>query len=206
MKTQILRILRETFMPEAEVDPHTTDRVNDRIAKMSDDDLPKEVKERIFDTLRTIEDTDFPSKKSFVVFLGQFTPNPKSSYFEVFRDKPYYNIEGSIGNQFWAIIRANKIDTFMLAMDFQTSDSEANASRLNVDYSIKNINKFVERLNKTKTRREQIPMVTINGVKWVVDISNETIHKKNKPAVKHKIVDMLDSVDDATQEEIMNFF
>ena len=127
-------------------------------------------------------------------------------YYKEFRGSRYYEIEGSIGNQFWVIIRNNTISTFMLATDHQTRNPQKNAERLNVDKSIGNIDKFIADLNQSRTKRPEIPMVSINGVKWVVDVNNEVIYKKNKPAVKHKIIDMIDSVDDATQEKIMNFF
>jgi hypothetical protein len=206
MKIDIVKILRETFMPEAEVDPHTNDRIRDRIIKMSDEDLPKEVKERILMVFDKIEAVDFPKKKTYVIQLGQFPVNPNSKYYKEFRGSKYYEIEGSIGNQFWVIVRNNVISTFMLATDVQTRNPEKNASRLNVDHSIGNIDKFIANQNKSKVQKEKIPMVSINGVKWVVDADNEVIYKKNKPAVKHKIIDMIDSVDDATQEAIMNFF
>lgn len=206
MKINILKILRETFMPEAEVDPHTNDRIRDRIMKMSDEDLPKEIKEKILTTFDKIESVDFPKKRTYVVQLGQFPINPNSQYYKEFRGSKYYEIEGSIGNQFWVIIRNNVISTFMLATDHQTRNPEKNADRLNVDFSIGNIDKFIENLNKSRQQKERVPMVSINGVKWVVDVNNETIYKKNKPAVKHRIIDMIDSVDDATQEKIMNFF
>ena len=60
-------------------------------------------------------------------------------------------------------------------------------------------------MNKTKSKRPEIPIVTINSVKWVVDAHNELMWKKNKPAVKHKIDDIFNSVDDATKEAIYKF-
>lgn len=207
MKWFIRKILRESLLPEADVDAHTLDRVGDRISKMSDEDLPNTIKGSIFSTLKKIENIDFPKNKSYVIFLGEFKANPKSQYFELFRGNPYYKIEGSIGNQFWVIVRDNKIDTFMLAMDYQTKNPEYNAKRLNVDLSIKNIDKFAEQLAKTRTHNvKDEPIIIINGVKWMVDIKDETIYKKNNPAVKHKIEDMLDSVDIATQEKVLSFF
>lgn len=205
MKSRILQLLKEKFVLEADVDQHTYDRVNDRINKMNDVDLSKETKEKIFDTLSKIRDTDFPKTKSYVIFLGQFNPNPKSEYFEIFKNKPYYRIENSVGNQFWVIIRNNKVDTFMLAMDYQTNNPEANANRLNVDYSIRNIDKFIEALEKAKLGKKDEPVVIINGVRWIVDGDNEVIYKKNKSNVKHNIMDIMNNVDQETQEKIMSF-
>ena len=206
MKINILKILRERFIPEAEVDPHTTERIRDRILKMSDEDLPKEIKEQILVTFDKIEAFDFPNKKNYVIFLGHFPINPNSRYYKEFQGGQYYEIEGSIGNQFWVIVRNNTISTFMLATSHQTRNPEKNAERLNVDYSISNIDNFISNQNKSKIKKERVPTVLINGVKWVVDVDNEVVYKKNKQTVKHKIIDVLDTVDDKTQEEIMNFF
>ncbi len=207
MKWFIKKILRESLLPEADVDTHTYDRIGDRIAKISDADLSSEAKGTIFRNLKKIETIDFPKNKSYVVFLGEFTPNPESKYFEVYKGNPYYKLEGSIGNQFWAIVRKNKIDTFMLAMEYQTKNPMYNAERLNVDYSIKNIDKFAEQQPKQKNPEvETEPIILINGVKWIVNIKDETIHKKNNPAVKHKIEDILDNIDTATQEKVLAYF
>jgi len=206
MKLNILKILREKFMSEAEVDPHTNDRIRDRIISMSDEDLPKEIKEQILTTFDKVESIDFPKKRDYVVFLGQFPINVNSKYYREFQGGKYYEIEGSIGNQFWVIVRKNSINTFMLATSHQTKNPTKNADRLNVDFSINDIDKFSANLDKSRIKKERVPMVQINGVKWIVDVENETIYKKNKQTVKHRIVDMIDSVDEKTQEEIMNFF
>ena len=193
-------------MPEAEVDPHTIERIRDRITSMSKQDLPDGVKENILMVFDKVEALDFPKNRNYIVFLGDIPINTNSRYYHEFRGGGYYKIAGSIGNQFWVVVRNNKITTFMLATDFQTQNAEKNAKRVNVDYSIRDIDEFKQSLGNRNVKRERIPTVNINGVKWVVDTDNETIHKKNKPVIKHKIVDMIDTVDKATQDAIMNFF
>lgn len=202
----IIKLLRETFIPEAEVEEHATDRIKGRMLSMSNDDLPKDIKEQILTNFSKVEGIDFPKKKSYVIFLGQIPINKNSEYYVEFRGKDYYQIGKSIGNQFWVIIRNNTIGTFMLATDQQTRNPERNADRLNVDMSIKNLDRFIHQLNQSRREREKQPIVSINGVKWIVDTNNEIIFKKNKPSIKHKVIDMIDSVDSTTQEKIMDFF
>jgi len=213
MKTQILKILRETFIPEAEVDKHTVDRVSDRVLSIPDGDLPKEKKEKIIDKIYEISKHDFDINESYIIFLGDFTPNPKSNLYGEYKGIPFYDVGGSQGNQFWVIIRNNSIDTLMLRMSNQTYNNVSNARDVRVDYAIKDFNKYIKQIEKSKIkkkqtniRREKQPIVPINGVKWVVDINREIIYKKNKPSVNHRVIDMIDSVDEKTQEDIMSFF
>lgn len=81
-----------------------------------------------------------------------------------------------------------------------------NSDKLDVHYSFKAPEQAVKTLGpQIQKKREEKPIVNINGVKWVVNPKDETIFKKNKPAVAHKIEDILDQVDEPTQEKILNF-
>lgn len=214
----IKKLLRE-HLSEAEFDKggHSVERIKQRIASIPDSDLSFNVKEVIFHNLDKIQNTDFSTKKTFTVMLGKFTPDPKSKlyvtdeqgkgYYRIWTDEPNSEIKDSTGDEFWMIIRNNIIHTVFLRKSWQTNNASLNAEKLRVDYAFKNIDQAINQLGKKQTDKLESsePIVVINGVKWVVNAKDETIFKKNKPTEIHSISDVLDQVDEPTQEKILSF-
>lgn len=116
MMDLIRRLLRER-LEEAEFDTagHTIERIKQRINSISDEDLPAEIKERVFYNLDIIKNTDFSPKKDFAVMLGAFRPDPESQlyvtddqgrgYYRIHTTEPNDVMKDSTGNEFWMIIR-----------------------------------------------------------------------------------------------------
>lgn len=224
MKSFIRKLVKEALnVREAEFDKagHTVQRIKQRIQSISDEDLPFEVKERVFYNLDKIANADFSNKKDFTVMLGAFRPNPNSELYMTDEEgNGYYSIIGhegglikdSTGNQFWMIVRGNIIKTFFLRKDWQTKNPNYNADKLQVDYSFKNIDQAINTLGKGVNKQQPQPktdkvkpIVNINGTKWVVNPKDETLFMKNKPAKVHKIEDVLDELPEKTQEDILAF-
>ena len=214
----IRKLLRE-HLAEAEFDKagHSIERIKQRIASIPDSDLSFNVKEVIFYNLDKINRTDFSTKKSFTVMLGKFNPDPTSNlyvtdekgrgYYRIWTDEPNAEIKDSTGDEFWMIIRNNIIHTVFLRKSWQTAKADLNAEKLKVDYAFKNVDQAIQVLGKKDNNKfdKVEPIVVINGVKWVVNAKDETIYKKNKPTEKHSISDILDQVDEPTQEKILSF-
>jgi hypothetical protein len=217
MVTLIKKLLRE-HLAEAEFDKsgHSVERIKQRIASIPDSDLSFNVKEVIFYNLDKIQNTDFSTKKTFTIMLGKFKPDPNSNlyvtdekgrgYYRIWTDEVNSEIKDSTGDEFWMIIRNNIIQTVFLRKSWQTQNADLNSEKLRVDYTFKNVDQAISQLGKKLGKEESIePIVIINGVKWVVDSKNETMYKKNKPTEIHNISDVLDQVDEPTQEKILSF-
>jgi len=221
MKALIRKLLREG-LKEAEFDKggHSIERIKQRIESIPDEDLPFKVKEQVFYNLDRIEATDFSKKRDFAVMVGKFRPDPNSSlfvtddqgrgYYRIHTTEPNAAIKDSTGDEFWMIIRGNVIHTFFLRKSWQTKDPSLNADKLRVHHSFKNIDTVIEMLGKQKqpqqSQKKEKPIVNIDGVKWMVNPKDETIFKKNKPQDVYKLDDIMDKLDEPTQEKILSFF
>lgn len=149
-----------TYIPEAEFGGHSLDRIKQRLDALTDD-IPAINQEQIRTNLDTIERTNFPKNKSFAIMLGHFRPNPNSEYYYETPDgRGYYQVIGdevlsdSTGNQFWLVIRGNKVTTFMLRKSIQTKDLDRNSIKMRTDYSIKNINNFLKKAARKGGKRK----------------------------------------------------
>lgn len=219
MKTFIKKLLREGLR-EAEFDKggHSIQRIKQRIESIPDEDLPFKIKEVVYFNLDKIEATDFSKNKDFAVMLGKFRPNPESElfvkddrgrgYYRINTHEPNSVIKDSTGDEFWMIIRGNVIHTFFLRKSWQTKDPTLNADKLRVNYSFKNVESAIDTLGKQKgpapEKKKEEPIVNIDGVKWMINPKDETIFKKNKPKVSYKLDDIMDKLDEPTQEKILS--
>lgn len=220
MISLIKKLVREALeMKEAEFDKggHSIERIKQRIESIPDEDLSFNVKEIVFHNLDKVAATDFSTKRDFAVMLGKFNPDPHSKlyvqdeqgsgYYRIWTDEPNAAIKDSTGDEFWMIIRGNVIHTFFLRKSWQTANLALNAEKLRVDFSFKSVDTAIDKLGKQEqVQKEEEPIVIINGVKWVVDPTKEVIYKKNKPTVQHSIDDVMDQLDEPTQEKILSFF
>ena len=141
----LIHIIQEVI-EEAEETRHSTERIWERIRRMG---IAKGLElDNIFLNLQKVKDMVFPKRYSFAVMLGQVVPDPSSPYFYEIDGRKYYQVTDSdtladsTGDQIWAVIRDNVINTIMLRKAIQTKDPEHNKEKMRVDYSIKNIDKF----------------------------------------------------------------
>lgn len=132
--------------PKLEISKHQLQRIKERFDVFTIDDISFNCKRHINDTLSLLNSFSFPPNKSFGIMLGEFTPNKKSKFYKnVGGNRHYYSIiddviiADSTGDQFWVIVRNNKITTFMLRKSIQTKDLAHNLEKLRVDVVIKNL-------------------------------------------------------------------
>ena len=130
---------------------HQIERIKERFEVFSSIDLPFAVKNHIKRNLSLLEKVKLPFNKSFGVMLGSFIPNDKSTHhISITDNRSYYSIiddeviSDSTGDQFWVIVRRNKITTFMLRKSIQTGNLEHNLEKLRVDEVITNLSKFIK--------------------------------------------------------------
>lgn len=200
---------------EVETSKHFFDRIEQRIYGLSDDLSSNEMR-GILHNLNLLKDYTFPSG-SFAIRIGRFKPNPESDlYVSVGNDnRGYYQIiddgvlSDSTGNEIWAVVRDNKVTTVMLRKSIQTKDISHNNDRMDVDNSIYNLSKFINKrekeIQKTKKPKDKGIILNLSGVKWKVDIDKGKIYKKNKPEVMRDLYDFIDKLDKPSQEKILSY-
>lgn len=158
-------------MDEAFYKDHSLDRIKQRIAVFSDEDISPKEKERIFDNLTLLGDINLNPKKSFGVLIGTLIPNKFSDYFVDVNGRGYYTIiddkviKDSTGNQVWAIVRGNDVTTVMLRKEVQTADDEKNKFSLDVDDIIKNLPSYIQKMTKqaSVTPKEKFRKIRLNN-------------------------------------------
>jgi len=121
-------------------DKHLIKRFIDRISIMTDEDISSVDKDKIITNIHKAIVTEFDPYTDFAVFLGEFTPKPTSEhyykmhdgreYYRVMSNDDYDMLKDSTGNQFWMIVRRNKIHTIFLRKSIQ---EQYNISKLHVD-------------------------------------------------------------------------
>jgi hypothetical protein len=228
----LLIINEELQMVETALEGHALDRLKERLDLMTKngDITPKE-DNTIRSTLNNIISYEFAPNKSFGIFLGSFTPNPNSKLYTITNSHnmgvPFYEIyvadkseilKDSTGDEFWAVIRNNKITTVMLRKRLQrefAGNERNDRGGLGVDHVIPNFDKFIDTINKEKEihkEKEQVRLkqvektVNIKGVAWIIDDAKQIVYKKNNPNIFVKFDDVLDypNWDDQTKEDILN--
>ena len=117
MKHLIRKLLREGLLPEAPETPHSKERFDYRITKMSFEDISDEKKIEINNNLKKVINFNFNPKKDIVIKLGDLVINPNSEYYA----NGYYDVpntppdkNSSVGDEVWALIRNNEIHTYTL--------------------------------------------------------------------------------------------
>jgi hypothetical protein len=135
--------------------------------------------------------------------IGSFKPNPNSNFYVKTNDgRGYYSIiddaviHDSTGDQFWVIVRENKATTVMLRKSIQTSDTEHNKVKLNVDEVITNLEKYIqnkEKGNQVNTDRfKKIKLPNGNVVRYY-DTLNKFETLEGTPINTDDIFDVLPS-------------
>ena len=191
MKQLIRKLLREGLVPEAAETTHSKERFDDRITKMSVDDISKEKKIEINDNLKEVIKFNFNKKKGIAIKLGDLIINPNSEYY----DNGYYAVPNtkdedlSVGDQVWAIIRKNEIHTVMLRKSDESFKANmlANTS-LNVNQVIFSMKGFLEIIEKSKnvklTKKQKLKLKQLKSQKERV--------RQGKDTNKSEIIKLID--------------
>ena len=154
MKQLIKKLLREALDTE-----HALERVGERILKMDDVDINSSKKDKILTNLELVKEFNFPDYESFIIFLGDFKPNPKSPLYVKIDNEGYYKIvdivtnKDSTGDQIWAIVRNNEIKTVMLKKNTQTKNEKQIEFGNNVNNVIWNIDKYIKGKENPKPKK-----------------------------------------------------
>jgi len=125
---------------------HAYNRIEERLEHMCDkDDITEEEQETIMENLNLISERDFEKDISYGIMLGRFKINPKSYlvtkkhpsgvYYEINSKDEYDVVKDSTGNEFWVIIRNNRLITAFLrkTVQRQTAHMPRDEGGLGVD-------------------------------------------------------------------------
>lgn len=206
----------QSYKPQEEISEvyfltHSTDRIKERLNVFSDTDIPKYIKDELIKNVNLLRNYDFPKNKSFGVMIGKFNPNPESMYYkEVAKGRGYYSINDdkiihdSTGDQFWVIIRDNKVTTFMLRKAIQTKDVEHNKEKLMVDVVIKDLEKYIkEKSSGPPPKKDTYKKIKLPSGKIVryYELSNRFETDTGTPL---KLDDIFDSLPEKLQDFVIN--
>ena len=222
-------IQEELKIIEAQVNPHANFRIDGRLNKMVVNKFLTITEAQITaKNLSTVVATDLDPEKSFGIRLSKFhvniNANQVSGVMEISKDanKSYYRIyqedvddivKDSTGNEFWAIVRNDRLVTIFLRKDYQRRSAHMSRNDdggLGVTDVIDDIDNYIKNGHKTdadlrkesglqqqrdreasnqeKARKE----IMIDGVKWFIDDVNNRIYKKNNPNIFIILDDILD--------------
>jgi len=239
---KLIRIINEEIqnIKKADINAHADQRLEQRLETMynNGDITPREY-QIIRSNFDKILENNFNEKKedgstmSYGIFLGSFRPNPKSPLYTVTNTHnpgiPFYEIlsntdsvfpKDSTGDEMWAIIRNNVVETIMLRKrlqrKFNADDRSTGTGGLGVDKEgiILDLDEYLrKRREKEETDKanaapkEADPTLKpIKGVMWKIDKARNGIHKKNNPNFFVKYDDIYDypDWDEKTKVEILD--
>lgn len=134
-----------------QVSKHQIERIEERFNVFTSEDISFAFKNHVKHNLTLLGKVKLPNNKSYEIMLGSFEPKSTSKHHVVVGgNRSYYSIiddeviSDSTGNQFWIIVRNNKIKTFMLRKSIQTADLEHNLEKLRVDEVILSLPTFIK--------------------------------------------------------------
>jgi hypothetical protein len=235
----IKRIINEEVkIFEADIAPHAQERINARLDKMvTDGDITSAEAGTIKGNLDKMLRHNY-GEKSYGIRIGKFhvDPNLRPELISMDGGRPYYRIwsdnkddvlRDSTGNEFWGVIRNNRLVTMFLRKDYQRRSAHKvlnDDGGLGVDEVIDNFDDFLanggrtdkeieqenEKLraqaNRQAKENEGNKIINIDGVNWVINDAEQRVQKKNKPSVYVTFDDVLDypNWDEATKNEIVS--
>lgn len=178
--------------------------------------IPQELKNSVIENTQIVEDYKFPANKSYAIKIADiYIDKNKVNYFtESLKNKALNGSKkllfldketDSNGDQIYAVIRDNKITTAFFGKSYSMKDIKG---KMRVDVFINNIKDFVkekETAIQKKPVNTTIKILSINGVKWAVDMETEKIYKKNKPDTKYDVYQFVEKLPQNTQDEILSF-
>lgn len=142
---------------EATVSSHAYLRIKERLKTMvSNKDITPQEAIDIDRNVNNIVNHNFNPNKSYGILLGKFNINPNSSLVtNRHRSGEYYEINSlssgdvirdSTGNEFWGIVRNNRLITIFLRKNVQrqTAERPRNMGGLGVDLVIDDFNQYLK--------------------------------------------------------------
>jgi hypothetical protein len=155
MKSIASIIKEEINIYESEISSHAYKRIKERLKTMSNNnDITSQEAMNIDRNVNNIINYNFNPNKSYGIMLGRFNINPDStltttrhktgSYYEINSFDYSDIIKDSTGNEFWGIIRGNKLITVFLRKSIQrnTAEQPRNMGGLGVDVVIDDFNLY----------------------------------------------------------------
>lgn len=226
---RILQIVKEEVnIFEAEVTSHAKERIDTRLKRMTaNHDITMQEAGTIDSNLNNILRFDFNPNRSYGIMLGRFNINPNSrlvtkkhksgTYYEINSMDEYDIVKDSTGNEFWGIVRNNRLITAFLRKTIQrkTAENPRDSGGLGVDEVIDNFDDYIKEIEQKKEFQQQREFskqkelekrIRINGVWWEIDDTRQIVYKKNNPQISIGFNDVLENPewDEQTKEEILN--
>lgn len=212
LRLEIRRILEEALATK-----HFKERMYDRLESDATNFRAEkpEVKQRVKSAIEFIEQVNFPGQDNIGILLMK-GPN-KYVYHQVVDGKT----EHSEGSFVWAVVRANDMETIVFGDSVyrpKNTQIHLNIDRLRNyvmedkggDFNLteKDLKRLLSPVaaKPAEPAKEQLPVVIVDGIKYVVDVKNESIYKKNNPREVSKIWDVISNFDEAAQEAILSYF
>lgn len=218
MENIVRKILREIFTEVLKTN-HYSERaeVGGRLSDVEYSTFAKEsdgIKANVYRNLDYLQDIEFPEDIS----VGILAFRSKHPY--AYR-KP---TEESFGKNIWVVIRGNVMTTLMFSnADAPTGSDSQHKTR--TDYQI-NLAKLKDYIDKEKggdknltpediktifepevvatKDKEDSNIISLGGVKYVIDRDNEKIFKKNNPSQSFELLDFVSELQPTDQERIYN--
>lgn len=124
---------------------HEIERLKSRFSVFTPEDLDNADKVKILRNISLLNNINLNPRESYGVRLGDFKINPKSKYYFNIRGREYYRlnnelVKDSTGNEFWVVVRNNRITTFMLRKDVQSNNEDYLKEKLRVNNIIFDLN------------------------------------------------------------------
>lgn len=166
MKKLILEQLRNLI--EAVDTIHSIERFYKRLQTLVDNkSISTREKNNLEKNLNSVNDFNFDRNTSYAIKLGSFNIRKESPFYRINRrGDRYYSVpdpdapgERSEGNEFWCVVRHNKIITIMLTHHFQVTPYAIALEQFKVDRAVLDIDNFIEletkRIEIKKKEREE---------------------------------------------------
>jgi len=127
---------------------HEIERLKSRFSVFTPEDLSNADKVKILRNISLLNSLELNPRESYGVRLGDFQINPNSKYYFKIGDREYYRlnnelVKDSTGNEFWVIVRNNRITTFMLRKEVQSNSESYLKEKLRVDNVIFDLNSIM---------------------------------------------------------------
>lgn len=222
MKNIIRKLIREVIDSIFETrsgtayEKHFNDRVFDRLESEYTNftNESSSIKQSVFDSIDFLKKLNFPRQDNIGILILK---GPKKYVYHKIVDG---KIEHSEGNYVWVIVRGNDLETVVFgSSDYipknvqikftidKIRDYVINEKGGDFNLTEKDLNKMqLKKVVQKQVDKPKENIVTIDGVKWIVDDKEEKIYKKNNKDVVFNVYDFIDKVDEKTQEEILSFF
>lgn len=212
LRKEIRKILEEAMETN-----HFRERMFDRLnSEYTTFRLEKpELKNRVKEAIDFVKQVNFPGQDNIGILLMK-SPNKYIYHREVMG-----KTEHSEGSFVWAVVRANDMETIVFgdsAYKPRNTQIHLTIDRLknyilqdkDGDFNLteKDLRKLVSPAPKpvgsSVASEPGLPIININGTRYVVDVKGGIVYKKNSPNATMDLYKFIDTVDPETQEMILS--